>query len=119
MFDLGWQEFMIIAFVLLIVVGPKDLPKVLRSVTSFVSKLKSMASDFHRGIDDLANETEISDLRNEMSTAKKNKMISSEIEELKNINNIDMDFIKEDIKDIQNLSSAELKANNKQKNTKV
>ena len=46
-----------------IVVGPKDLPKVLRSITSFIRKLKIMASQFHSGIDDLANEAEISDLR--------------------------------------------------------
>ena len=39
MLDLGFQEFILIAFVLLIVVGPKDLPKVLRSITGFVRKI--------------------------------------------------------------------------------
>ena len=63
MLDIGWQEFILVAFVLLIVVGPKDLPKVLRTITSFIRKLKSMASDFHRGVDDLANESEISNPR--------------------------------------------------------
>ena len=66
MLDIGFPEFLLISFVLLIVVGPKDLPKVLRSITSFVRKIKSMASQFHSGIDDLANEAEISDLRKEV-----------------------------------------------------
>ena len=60
MLDIGFPEFLLISFVLLIVVGPKDLPKVLRSITSFIRKIKSMASQFHSGIDDLANEAEIS-----------------------------------------------------------
>ena len=63
MLDIGFPEFLLISFVLLIVVGPKDLPKVLRSITTFVRKIKTMASQFHSGIDDLANESEISDLR--------------------------------------------------------
>ena len=66
MLDIGFPEFLLISFVLLIVVGPKDLPKVLRSITSFLRKIKSMASQFHSGIDDLANEAEISDLRNQI-----------------------------------------------------
>ena len=40
MFDFGWQEFMVIAFVLVLVVGPKDLPRVLRAFTSFRRKLE-------------------------------------------------------------------------------
>ena len=38
MFDFGWQEFMMIAFVLVLVVGPKDLPKVLRGFTKLQAK---------------------------------------------------------------------------------
>ena len=67
MLDIGFPEFLLISFVLLIVVGPKDLPKVLRSISSFIRKIKSMASQFHSGIDDLANEAEISDLRKEVN----------------------------------------------------
>ena len=38
MFDLGWQEFLVIAFVLVIVVGPKDLPKVLKTITGYLKQ---------------------------------------------------------------------------------
>ena len=112
MLDLGFQEFILIAFVLLIVVGPKDLPKVLRSVTAFVRKIKSMASDFHSGIDDLANETEISDLRKEVSNINDKKLISTENENLKgfqNVDDLDMSSLKKDVNEIKNLSSSSSK----------
>ena len=78
MLDIGFPEFLLISFVLLIVVGPKDLPKVLRSITTFVRKIKTMASQFHSGIDDLANESEISELRKEVSKIENNSIIDSE-----------------------------------------
>ena len=122
MLDLGFQEFILIAFVLLIVVGPKDLPKVLRSITGLVRKIKSMASDFHSGIDDLANEAEISDLRKEVSNINDKKLISSEIEDLKgfqNIDDLDMGSLKKDVNEIKNISLSDSKRKTKAKNNKI
>ena len=113
MLDIGWQEFILVAFVLLIVVGPKDLPKVLRTITSFIRKLKSMASDFHRGVDDLANESEISNLRNQVSTLTDNKLISSEMDEFKDLQNPDKFDVKSLKKDISNIKNISLSKNNK------
>jgi len=113
MLDIGWQEFILVAFVLLIVVGPKDLPKVLRTITSFIRKLKSMASDFHRGVDDLANESEISNLRNQVSTLTDNKLISSEMDEFKDLQNSDKLDVKSLKKDISNIKDISLSKNNK------
>ena len=118
MLDLGFQEFILIAFVLLIVVGPKDLPKVLRSITGLVRKIKSMASDFHSGIDDLANEAEISDLRKEVSNINDKKLISSEIEDLKgfqNIDDLDMGSLKKDVNEIKNINLSDSKRKTKAK----
>lgn len=122
MLDLGFQEFILIAFVLLIVVGPKDLPKVLRSITGLVRKVKSMASDFHSGIDDLANEAEISDLRKEVSNINDKKLISSEIEDLKgfqNIDDLDMGSLKKDVNEIKNINSSDSKRKTKAKTNKI
>lgn len=113
MLDIGWQEFILVAFVLLIVVGPKDLPKVLRTITSFIRKLKSMASDFHRGVDDLANESEISNLRNQVSTLTDNKLISSEMDEFKDLQNPNKLDVKSLKKDISNIKDISLSKNNK------
>ncbi|MEE8444423.1 MAG: Sec-independent protein translocase protein TatB [Alphaproteobacteria bacterium] len=63
MLDIGWNELLIVALVTIIVVGPKELPRVLRTVTKLTSKLRSMASEFQSGIDDLAREAELDDLK--------------------------------------------------------
>jgi len=122
MLDLGFQEFILIAFVLLIVVGPKDLPKVLRSITGLVRKIKSMASDFHSGIDDLANEAEISDLRKEVSNINDKKLIGSEIEDLKgfqNIDDLDIGSLKKDVNEIKNINLSDSKRKTKAKTNKI
>ena len=70
MFDLGWQEFLIIAFVLVIVVGPKDLPKVLKTFTNFLRQVRQMASEFHRSIENMADETELKDVKKSLNQIK-------------------------------------------------
>ena len=66
MFDIGWQELFIIGLVAIIVIGPKDLPRVLRTVTLGIRKLRGMARDFQDGIDELAREADLQDLRKEI-----------------------------------------------------
>ena len=119
MLDIGFPEFLLISFVLLIVVGPKDLPKVLRSITSFVRKIKSMASQFHSGIDDLANEAEISDLRKEVNKIDKKSLIDDHVGEIKELeDDVDIKSIKNDVDDIKIAKNAkkEKKSNSKIKN---
>jgi sec-independent protein translocase protein TatB len=57
MFDLGWMEMLIIGVTALIVVGPKDLPKLFKKVGMFVGKAKRMAREFQRGMEDAADES--------------------------------------------------------------
>lgn len=59
MFDIGGWEFLIIIVVAIIIVGPKDLPGALRTVTSWVKKVRSMSHEFRNTIDDLADEVEL------------------------------------------------------------
>jgi len=54
MFDFGWQEFMMIAFVLVLVVGPKDLPKVLRTFSKITGQARQMTREFSRSVEDVA-----------------------------------------------------------------
>lgn len=63
MLDIGWNELLIVALVTILVVGPKELPHVLRTVTQFVRKLRSMASEFQSGLDDLAREAELEEFK--------------------------------------------------------
>ena len=117
MLDIGFPEFLLISFVLLIVVGPKDLPKVLRSITSFVRKIKSMASQFHSGIDDLANEAEISDLRKEVNKIDKKSLIDDHVGEIRELeDDVNIKSIKNDVDDIKNANDIKT---NKKSNSKI
>ncbi len=63
MLDIGWYEIFVIAVITVIVVGPKELPRVLRAVTKVTRKIREMASEFQSGIDDIAREAELDDLK--------------------------------------------------------
>ena len=68
--DIGWQELFLIALITIIVVGPKEIPRVLRTVSLWVRKIKGMAREFQSGIDDLAREADLDDFRKELAEAK-------------------------------------------------
>ena len=70
MFDFGWQEFMMIAFVLVLVVGPKDLPKVLRGFTKVTGQARQMAREFTRSLEDVAADSEMKDVKTMVSDLK-------------------------------------------------
>lgn len=58
MFEIGWSEILVIAVVAIIVVGPKDLPKMLRTFGGFVGKARRMAFDFQRQFNEVVREAE-------------------------------------------------------------
>ena len=63
MFDIGWQEIFIIAVLALLVVGPKELPRGLKTVTQLIRRARQMARDFQTGIDDIVRESDVQELR--------------------------------------------------------
>jgi len=63
MLDLGWSEILVIGVVALIVVGPKDLPKMLRTLGQYAGRAKSIARDFQRSMDDAARQADIEELK--------------------------------------------------------
>lgn len=69
MFDLGWSEMAIILVVALLVIGPKDLPRVAREVGRWSAKARSMAREFQRSLDDMAREAELQDIKAEIEKA--------------------------------------------------
>lgn len=58
MFDIGWAELMVIACVAIIVVGPKDLPRMLRTFGQIVGKMRRMANEFQSTFNDAIREAE-------------------------------------------------------------
>ena len=69
MFDIGWPELFIIAVVVLLVVGPKDLPKVLRTVGHLAGKAKAITREFRGHVDDMIRDSELEDVRDQINNA--------------------------------------------------
>ena len=67
MFDLGWQELFIIGTVTLIVVGPKDLPKLLNKVGKVFGKIKQVSREFYDQINETAEFEELNNLKNNLN----------------------------------------------------
>lgn len=64
--DIGGTELLVIAAVALIVVGPKDLPVLLRKLGQFVARMRGMASEFRASFDEMARQSELDELRREV-----------------------------------------------------
>jgi sec-independent protein translocase protein TatB len=62
MFDLGWTEMMLVGIVALIVVGPKELPGLFRTVGHFVGRARGMAREFSRAMEAAADEAGVKEI---------------------------------------------------------
>jgi sec-independent protein translocase protein TatB len=74
MFDIGWSEFVVIGVVALIVIGPKELPAVLRAIGQWTTKIRRMAGEFQSQFQEAMREAEMADLKksvDELSDATK------------------------------------------------
>lgn len=69
MFDIGWQELIILLLIALIVVGPKDLPRIVRTAGQWMGKARGYARDFQRTIEEAADATEIDAVKKEIDEA--------------------------------------------------
>jgi sec-independent protein translocase protein TatB len=71
MFDFAWSEIAVIAVVALVVIGPKDLPKVLRTVGTWVGKARGIAREFQSSLDQMIREAELDEVRKQVQEAAK------------------------------------------------
>ncbi|ADM09494.1 hypothetical protein PB2503_07142 [Parvularcula bermudensis HTCC2503] len=69
--QLGMVELFVLAILALIVVGPKDLPRLMRTVGQTVNRVRKMAEDFKSGFDEMAREAEVEEMRREIEALKK------------------------------------------------
>ena len=114
MLDIGGWEFLVVAFVLIMVVGPKELPRMLRSFTQFSRSMRKMAREFTDGMNQIANDAEVAELKKAMNEAKSGDLdnlanaidpggeVGESVRDLKD--SMDRDAATEDIKDIGNMA---------------
>jgi sec-independent protein translocase protein TatB len=74
--DAGAEEIALIAAVALIVVGPKDLPPLLRKVGQFTAKMRGLAAEFRSSFDELARQSELDELRKEVNALRTGQYIA-------------------------------------------
>jgi sec-independent protein translocase protein TatB len=65
--SLGFQEIVLLGVLALVVIGPKDLPLMLRKLGRWTARLRGMAQEFRTGFDELARQAELDELRREVS----------------------------------------------------
>ena len=66
MFDIGWVEMMVVVVVMIIVIGPKDLPVVLHTMGRWIARVRAMARNFQDSIEELAEESGLDQMRDEV-----------------------------------------------------
>ncbi|HWI29399.1 MAG TPA: Sec-independent protein translocase protein TatB [Stellaceae bacterium] len=69
MFDLAWSHILLIGVVALLVIGPKDLPRVLRTLGIWVGRARAIARDFQGNLDQMIREAELEEVRKEVEQA--------------------------------------------------
>jgi len=77
MFDIGWTELLVIAVVLIVVVGPKDLPPMLRAFGKMTARARKVAGEFRAQFDEAMREADLDDVRQTISDAQKLNPVNS------------------------------------------
>ena len=90
MFDLGWSELLVVGTVAILVVGPNEMPRVVRGVTGLVRKVREMANDFQNSMEEIANDADIHKIKKQMLKSER------ELESILDKQNVDFDDFIED-----------------------
>ena len=77
MFDIGWTELLVIAVVLIVVVGPKDLPPMLRAFGKMTQRARKVAGEFRAQFDEALREADLDEVRQTLTDAQKLNPVNS------------------------------------------
>jgi len=81
----GFSELLLLALAALIIVGPKDLPFMMRKLGQMVGKARGMAREFQAAFEDIARQSELDDLRKEIEDLKRNNAMTAAQDDLANM----------------------------------
>ena len=76
MLDFSWSHILILLIVALVVVGPKDLPRLMRILGQWMGKARRMADEFRKSFDDMARQSELDELRKEIDNLRSERPLA-------------------------------------------
>lgn len=76
MIDLSWSHILLVVVVALVVVGPKDLPKLMRTVGRWMGKARAMADQFRKSFDEMTRQAELHELRAEIEALRSTRPLA-------------------------------------------
>jgi sec-independent protein translocase protein TatB len=108
MFTFGWGEILLVLVVVIVVVGPKDLPKLIKQFSTFTKSIKKLSREFKSSLNEIANQEEFKEINKSIMEAKNIKddlnikdKFKSEVKSLKETT----DIIEKEVKDLNNLNN--------------
>ncbi len=85
MFNIGWQELLIISVVIVLILGPKELPTALNTFLKFSRKVKRISRDFLEETESILSKEDLDKVKETMKDINYNNNLTKEIDEIKNI----------------------------------
>lgn len=83
--DLSWSHMLLVLVVALVIVGPKDLPKLMRKMGEWTAKARNMADQFRRSFDDMARQSELDELRKELDELRNTRPLAGVEQQLNEV----------------------------------
>ena len=106
MLTFGWGEIFLLVGIIIVVVGPKDLPKLIKQLSSFTRSIKKLSREFKTSLNDIAEHEDFKEVKTSINEVNKIKedlniegQLKSEIQSIKDTTNI----IDKEVKDIKNI----------------
>ena len=108
MFSFGWSELAMIAVVVIIIIGPKEIPNLLKQIGTFTKSIKKISREFKSSLNEIANDTELKDVKKSLTDIKEIKkeldptnQVKDQIDSIKETANV----FKNEINELNNIDN--------------
>jgi len=112
MFSFGWSELALTALIVIIVIGPKEIPNLLKQIGTITKSIKKISREFKSSLNEIANESDLKDVKKSLNDIKEIKQeldpriqVKDEVDSIKKTANI----FKNEINDLNNLDNKQKK----------
>ena len=108
MLTFGWGEILLVVGIIVVVIGPKDLPKLIKQFSIFTRSIKKLSREFKNSLNDIADHEDFKEVKTSINEVNKIKedlniegQLKSEIQSIKDTT----DIIDKEVKDIKNINT--------------